>query len=195
MATALLPSRLVAGAAAPHAALVRAAAGTPLSAPTPCAGWDLAGLVRHLLYWAPFLAAAGRRAEPAPVAATEQEVALDGWPDALDAARAGIVAAWSDPAAWEGTTTMAGPDALPAPMIGGMVVGELVVHGWDLARTAGVRPEWPADLLSAVHDEVAGMAPQGREMGIFGPEVPVPADAPLLDRIVALTGRDPSWTP
>jgi hypothetical protein len=31
----------------------------------------------------------------------------------------------------------------------------------------------------------------GREMGLYGPEVAVPADAPLIDRIVGLTGRTP----
>jgi uncharacterized protein (TIGR03086 family) len=195
MSTAVLPARLVTGAAAPLAAVVRAAAAAPLDAPTPCAGWDLATLVRHQLYWSPFLAAAGRRSSPAPVAGSEDEVSLDGWPDALDAATAEVVAAWSDPSAWTGTTSMVGPDELPAAMIGNMALGELVVHGWDLARTAGTRAEWPDEVLTPLHAAVVGMAQQGRDMGIFGPEVPVPDFAPLLDRIVAVTGRRPDWTP
>lgn len=192
---ALASARLMTAAAAPHAAVAAAVAAHPLDRPTPCTEWDVAGLVRHLLFWSPFLAAAGRRSTPVPVAGTEAEVSLDGWAEALAVARADLVAAWSDPAAWEGTTTMAGPDELPAPMIGGMVLGELVVHGWDLARSAGLHPEWADGVLAAAHDAVLGMAEQGRGMGVFAPDVAVPADAPLLDRIVAVTGRRPDWTP
>jgi len=31
--------------------------------------------------------------------------------------------------------------------------------------------------------------------GLWGPVVPVPDDAPLLHKVVGLTGRDPGWTP
>ena len=30
-----------------------------------------------------------------------------------------------------------------------------------------------------------------RALGVFGPRVPVPDDAPFLDRPLGLTGRDP----
>lgn len=194
MATALLPAQTLARAADGYAEIVRVASTTALDAPTPCAGWDLGALVRHVLYWSPFFTAAGRRAAPVPVATSEQDVDLTGWPAALDAALADVVAAWSSDSAWEGTTSMVAPDPMPAELIGGMVLGELVVHGWDLARTAGTWPEWPAEVLAAAHEAVGGLAAQAREMGLFGPPVPVPPTAPMLARTVALTGRDPAWT-
>jgi uncharacterized protein (TIGR03086 family) len=87
---------------------------------------------------------------------------------------------------------MGGPTDLPAALVGGMVVAELVVHGWDLARATGRQPAWDDDLLAYLYDEVAKTAEQGREMGVYGPEVAVPASASLLDRTLALTGRDPA---
>jgi uncharacterized protein (TIGR03086 family) len=194
MPTALLPPQLVIGAAAPLPAIARAANGTQLDAPTPCAEWDFAALARHVIYWSPLLAAAGRRTTPTPPAASEAEVALDDVSGALEAAWIEVVEAWSDPVAWTGSTSLGGPDPMPADVIGGMVVGELVVHGWDLAKAAGVVPQWSDDVIASLHDAAAGMAQQGREMGIFGPEVPVPADSPVLDRVLAITGRDPRWT-
>ncbi|WP_219419456.1 TIGR03086 family metal-binding protein [Pseudonocardia nigra] len=187
----------IAPAAAPHAALVAAARDVPLTAPTPCGDWDLRALLNHLLYWTPILAATGRRVAAEPAAPSEQEVDLvvADWPAALAASRADLVAAWSDPAAWTGTVSVGGPDELPAPMIGGMVLGELVVHGWDLGRAVGREPQWPADVLAAAHEAMLGMAEQGREMGLFGPEVAVPAGASTLDRLLAASGREPGWTP
>jgi hypothetical protein len=37
--------------------------------------------------------------------------------------------------------------------------------------------------------------PADEPEGLFGPVVPVPADAPLFDRLLGQTGRDPRWTP
>ena len=90
---------------------------------------------------------------------------------------------------------MGGPNPLPAEMAGGIVLCELVLHGWDLGRTLGQRPGWPEDVLAGTLAAVGALAPQGRTMGAFGPEVGAPSDAPTLERLVALSGRDAAWTP
>jgi len=195
--TPIVPASLVAAAAAPIAELVRGLDPARLTSPTTCAAYDVRALLHHLLFWGPVLAAAGCKAATTPPAAGEEELdlVLGDWRRTLDGVFTDQVAAWSDPAAWTGTTSMGGPDELPAAMIGGMVMGELVVHGWDLGRGLGLHPTWDADVLEFVHDDAAASAGMGREMGIYGPEVPVPASAATLDRLLGVTGRDPRWTP
>lgn len=194
MTTALTTSQLVLAAGDSFCSIVGAASTAPLTARTPCQEWDLGALVRHLLFYAPVLAASGLRSEITPGAETEQDIALDSdWPERLEAAMGDVARAWGDPHAWYGLTTMSGSEPMPAPMIGGMVLGELVVHGWDLAMAAGVRPEFSDEVLHGADAAVIQMAELGRGMGVFGPEIPVGDNASVLDRIVARTGRDPGW--
>jgi uncharacterized protein (TIGR03086 family) len=84
---------------------------------------------------------------------------------------------------------------MPARMIAMMMLGELVVHGWDLARATGQTLSTDPTTLEIVLEMTETMGPQGRKMGAFGDEVPVPDTAPLLDRVLGLSGRDPQWTP
>lgn len=193
--TALAPASLVAPATAPIAVIVRELSADLLRAPTPCAGYDVRALLHHLLFWGPVLEAAGRKEAAAPPATAETDVDLvaGDWPAALDALFGRLVTAWGEPAVWAGTTSMGGPAPLPAAMVGGMAIGELVVHGWDLGRAAELAPAWPAEVLEYLHGEVVATAALGREMGVYGPEVSVPPEAPTLDRILGVTGRDPRW--
>jgi len=191
------PHSLVADAAEPTVDVVRGIAPDQLDAPTPCTEFDVRRLINHLLFWGPSLVGAARKQSVAPPAEDDQGLDLAGsdWAKQLEAQIDDIVASWSDPAAWDGMTRMGSPTETPAVMIGGMVLGELVVHGWDLARATGQRPRWSNDVLTFTYDMVATTAEEGRQMGIYGPQVPVPETAPLLDRILGLTGRDPAWTP
>ena len=61
----------------------------------------------------------------------------------------------------------------------------------DLAEAIGVESDLPADLVQAVWDIVEPNAEEWRQMGVFGPEVDVANDAPLQDRLLGLTGRQP----
>lgn len=182
-------STLVRGAAAPLHDLLTAVPTDRLTAPTPCAEFDVRALLHHLLIWGPVLEAAARKEVAAPATPTADDPAA-----AVDAQIRRTTTAWSDPAAWEGSTTMGGPDPMPAALIGGMVVSEIVVHGWDLGRALGRSPSWDPAVLEFVLGEVTATAAMGRGMGIYADAVPVSEAAPTLHRLLATTGRDAQWT-
>jgi uncharacterized protein (TIGR03086 family) len=179
---------LLRGAAAPVHDLLTRVTADRLPAPTPCAEFDVRALLHHLLTWGPVLEAAARKEPAAPAEPTSDDPAA-----AYDDQLRRIVAAWSDPDAWDGATTMGGPDPLPAALIGGMVVSEIVVHGWDLGRALGEHPSWEPAVLDLVLGEVIATAEMGRGMGIYADAVPVAQTAPVLDRLLGVTGRDPHW--
>ncbi|WP_412079623.1 TIGR03086 family metal-binding protein (plasmid) [Streptomyces xanthophaeus] len=185
----------------PQARIVaRLAAGVPearLADRTPCPEYAVSDLLGHLLGLAVAFRDAARKdlgptTDTAPDPATMSLPA--GWREELPQVLGELAEAWKDPAAWTGMTRAGGVD-LPGEIAAAVTVDELVVHGWDLARATG--QEYAPDqaalrashafLLASVEDEDRG--------DIFGPVVPVPDDAPLLDRAVGLSGRDPGWTP
>jgi uncharacterized protein (TIGR03086 family) len=61
----------------------------------------------------------------------------------------------------------------------------------DIAAVIGVDASLPAELVQGVWDEVSPHAEEWRRIGVFPAAVPVPEDAPLLDRLLAVTGRPP----
>ncbi|MDR7274320.1 TIGR03086 family metal-binding protein [Catenuloplanes atrovinosus] len=169
-----------------------------LTLPTPCPGYSLGDLLAHVAGLAlAFRAAADKALGPLTGAAPSGEAASlpAGWrteiPRRLDA----LADAWAAPAAWEGMTE-AGGVTLPGAVAGLVAADELVVHGWDVARALG-RPFTAADspLEAAYRFVLASAEPGAPRDGLFGPIVPVPDDAPLLDRVLGLAGRDPAWEP
>jgi len=61
----------------------------------------------------------------------------------------------------------------------------------DIARAIGVQPNLPDALVQGIWDEISPRAEEYRGYGVFPQAVPVAEDAPLLDRLLGLTGRDP----
>ncbi|MFB9927350.1 TIGR03086 family metal-binding protein [Amycolatopsis halotolerans] len=182
------------GLLAPSAAELRrvAAAAPSLTAPTACADYDVRGLLNHLFYWGPWLAAAIRHEPYEPPAPSEAEASLvgDDWPKALEALTDHVVAALTPPEAWTGTITFGGSE-LPAAVVGDMVLGEFVVHAWDLTRASGTELNCSDEAAEVVLAFAAGMGEEARKGGVFGPEVAVPETAPVLHRALGATGRDP----
>ena len=86
---------------------------------------------------------------------------------------------------------------MPAAAMGVVALNEVLVHGWDLAAAIG-RP-YDVDPAAAQRClefavELATNAPEVRN-GMYGPVVPVPEDAPVFERLLGQTGRDPAWKP
>jgi len=77
------------------------------------------------------------------------------------------------------------------------MIGDLLIHSWDLARSIGADETLPPDAVEAAtiglhHVPPAllrGTNPLGAKM--MGPAVEVPDEASAQDKMLAFTGRRP----
>jgi uncharacterized protein (TIGR03086 family) len=169
-----------------------------LGHPTPCPAYTIGDLIDHvgglaLAFTAAARKDAGGHAERTP---SGQASHLEpGWRARIPSDLRTLAKAWEEEQAWTGMTRIAGMDA-PASMVGLTAADELVVHGWDIARATGQPYECERELLDAAQAFLTQFAspdaPAGPDVP-FGPSRPTPAGAPMLDRVVALAGRDPGW--
>jgi uncharacterized protein (TIGR03086 family) len=174
------------------AALLDGVPDAALDAPTPCADTPVAGLLDHIMGLSEGLRASAAK-EPDQGGPEASAANLDPeWRSILPKRLDALVAAWRDPAAGEGVTSAGGVE-MPAAEIAVVTLDELVVHGWDLARSTGQPYEPnPADVTTILGFLEAFGSAEGTP-GLFGPAFPVPDDAPLFDRALGLSGRDPAW--
>ena len=169
-----------------------------LGAPTPCRDTTVADLLDHLdgLCLA-FTAAAAK-----DLAAGRQAPSADGsrlgpdWRIRLSDRLAHLASAWQDETAWAGLTRAGGVD-LPGEVAGHVAINEVVVHGWDMATATRHDYACETELVQAAYAFVQSAVAQnpGGSPGLFGRPIAVPDSAPLLDRLIGLTGRDPAWRP
>ncbi|MGW9209359.1 TIGR03086 family metal-binding protein [Embleya sp. NPDC055664] len=187
----------------PAATVARLAADLPddrLDDPTPCANYAVRDLLSHLVGLTIAFRDAGRK-DLGPTTATAPPAKMPDldpdWRTILPRELDELVAVWRRTHAWEGMT-QAGGVTLPAEVMGLVAHNELLLHGWDLARALG--REYTVDTAN-LEASLAFLTPAQEAVdpdlpdpdAIFAPPVAVPADAPLLDRVVAMAGRSPSW--
>lgn len=168
--------------------------------PTPCPGFDVAALRRHVLAWLPVFATGladpdGVQPRPDPEAyrAPSDPEAAAGQ---VRHSGAQIAKALADGVA-DRPVLLQGKDPLPGTMVINMLSAEVIAHGWDLARGTGLPWDPPAETCEAALGGLRGMlSPEYRGEGkAFGVEVEAPDDASPLDRLLAFSGRDPNWVP
>ncbi|MGW2200748.1 TIGR03086 family metal-binding protein [Streptomyces sp. NPDC001774] len=168
-----------------------------LGDPTPCPEYAVREILAHLAG----LSAAFRDAARKHVGETTgtppgsvRPVLAEDWRTALPKALDELAAAWREPGAWEGDTRAGGVE-MPAAVMGQVALNELVIHGWDLARATDQPYEVTEEDLAVSEALLTPADDAPAEDGFFGPVVAVPDDAPLLDRVVGLSGRRPGWRP
>ncbi|MFE2990900.1 TIGR03086 family metal-binding protein [Streptomyces sp. NPDC059262] len=165
-----------------------------LEAATPCADFDVKALVNHLFQVMEQFQRLAAKQDSDFTESADRVAEGPDWRERFGEEARKLVAAWSAPGAEEGTT---GAMNMPAATVGSMVLLDLTVHIWDLARATGQEyvPEGEASLavVERLSGTVAELAPTARSMGVFGEAVPEPAGASALERLLAATGRDPRW--
>ena len=171
-----------------------------LDRPTPCPAYKLGDLIEHVGGMALAFAAAGRKERNAyteMAGAGDASRLGDDWRERIPRDLTALAQVWAEPAAWTGMTRIAGDDS-PAAVVGLVLADELAVHGWDVARATGQAYACEPDILAAalrfLQMFASPDAPAGPEVA-FGPARILLEEAPLLDRVVGLAGRDPGWSP
>lgn len=158
--------------------------------PTPCAGWSVAELVRHVVavHERVSLAPSGVDLAGIPTMAT---VSIAGAPATIGRLLAEIHQAWEDEAR---LGEIIDAPWGPTPGAGCLHVwaGELLMHTWDLAVSVGLTVDWPEpDVSIALQMSVASM-PASRPADVpFDDAVPVDESLPPIERLAAWVGRDP----
>jgi uncharacterized protein (TIGR03086 family) len=180
------------------AAVVAAVPDEALDQPTPCPSYAVGDLLDHIGGLTMAFTAAARKdfAELGDQAPSGDASRLgDDWRTRIPRGLTALAEAWREPSAWTGMTRAGGVE-IPGEIAGVVALDEVVVHGWDLARASGQPYECDPGVLEVVHGFVSQFAdqPEARE-GLFGPVVELSSSAPLLDRVIGLTGRDPAWSP
>ena len=167
--------------------IVDAVAEERWASPSPCAGWTAADVLAHVVDTErDFLERQEQTRSLVPIATG---VTRDDW----SALRAGLQQVLDTPAladhqydGWFGPTTL-------GETVDGFYTMDILVHGWDIARAAGLahlEPMPPED-VKHFHAAVASFGDALRSPGVCGPEVMVGPDASAQDRYLAFVGRHP----
>jgi uncharacterized protein (TIGR03086 family) len=172
----------------------RVARGVPaarLGEPTHCPDWDVRTLVNHLVLYTSHGLEHRALRKQLPEELTARDFTADpDWPAAYARQLERAVAAWADPAVWEGEIDM-GMAKAPALDVASMIIKEMAVHGWDVAAATGQPFRVPEDAARFVLHVVETHGDLYRRYDGFAAPVPVPNDAPVFDRALAASGRNP----
>lgn len=165
-----------------------------LGHPTPCPGYDVAGLIDHIVEAAHRAVALGRGQPPPPGDASPHSQLIEA-PHRLRSAAHQAAEAWANDGLLT-TATMPWGEPYTGAALVNMYLVELAAHAWDLARATGqldrLDPSLAVPALSAAQTFIK---PEYRNMvgpgAPFGAKLAPPPGSDDWERVVAFTGRDP----
>jgi uncharacterized protein (TIGR03086 family) len=151
---------------------------------SPCAGWTARDIVGHLVEWIPgFFGAHGVAFGAVPSVDVDP---VGAW-IAVDQA---LSAALADPTgAARIIESPLGSQSL-AETVDMIVVGDVFIHTWDLARATGLDESLDADQVQRMLESMGSMPDEVlRSGGMFGPRVDVADNADDQTKLLAFVGR------
>ena len=152
-----------------------------LDAQTPCDEWNVRTLLNHMLETQRYFLGAARGEEASPPSPTPAELITDDPVGDFERSREEMLRTFAAPGVLEKT----GP-AL------GIAFSDQLLHGWDLARATAQETTMPDGLAEAAYEMIHGRFTDEQRKGVFGPEVPVRAEASPQEKLLAYTGRNPA---
>jgi uncharacterized protein (TIGR03086 family) len=156
---------------------------------TPCDDWDVRTLVNHVAVeqlWVPPLAGGASVADIGDRLDGDQlgEDPVAAW----DAAVTDSALAFGAAGALDGIVMLSRGEHPTSEYCWEMTTDALI-HSWDLARGIGADEALDPELVDLVYERTLPIAEHLQETGLFKPPVPVPDDAPLQTKLLALFGR------
>jgi uncharacterized protein (TIGR03086 family) len=191
--------------AAPVIAAVRP---DQLDLPSPCVEFDVQGVLAHLVFVLHRVAKLCRGQEAfAPGSMADGEIEHVDWATNWREAAADVDAALADDALLGRTVVLPWATMTGAEMLA-TYVSEITTHTWDLATATGQQPQWDDAVcqlaLDTMHRELPMVdrgpiweafranAPANAQFDPpFANAVAISSEAPLIDQLVAWTGRQP----
>jgi uncharacterized protein (TIGR03086 family) len=204
------PRPLFGGAVAVGTATLANVRPDQLDRPTPCGQQSVRQVMGHLVDVLHRVGALGRGDNPFARPPLDAAAVGDGeWVTLWSLAHHDMEQDWADDAVLHRTMVLPWATAPGATQLC-TYINEVTVHTWDIAAATGQQPAWNADVVQAALDAMMRALPAGHRQAEFeaviaamppgtprsatmpfAEVVPVSADAPLIDRLVAWNGRQP----
>jgi uncharacterized protein (TIGR03086 family) len=160
---------------------VEGGAAAHLDDSTPCDEWDVRTLMNHMLETQRYFVGSARGEDVSPPGQSPPALLGDSPARDFTRARDETLQTFGEPGVIEKT----GPSL-------GIAFADQLLHGWDVAKATGQDATMPDGLPEAAYEMVHGRFTDEQRVGMFKPEIPVPADASAQDKLLAYLGRDPS---